>query len=91
MATSGVLGRLNEFAPVKVKRTAPGTYLVFRSGQDPITGIAIYAYSPENWECERCGSSRGTTRTDCEHVKLARKKASELEGDHRRNGDRRIA
>ena len=78
MATFGVMGRLSEFAPVKVKRTAPGTFLVYRARQDPITGIAVYKYSEENWECERCGSAQQTTRPDCEHVKLAREKSSRI-------------
>lgn len=91
MATFGVMGRLNEVGPIKVKRTAPGTFLVYRARQDPITGIAVYKYGAENWECERCGSSRGATRADCEHVELARKKEKKLDANPGQDGIRRIA
>ena len=74
MTTFGVVGRHEEYASVKVKRTAPGTYLVYRTGQDPVTGIAVYEYAAGRWECERCGSAQHTIRPDCEHVELVRKK-----------------
>ena len=60
----------------------PGTWLVREPGPIPLgqteasASTAVHHYPRGEfggwWSCEDCGSSRGTTRTDCQHVRAVR-------------------
>ena len=59
----------------RVTSTAPHVHLVHDEGQPPVEGVAVYYYArADAWSCEICGTASGTTRPDCEHVKLAKEK-----------------
>ena len=73
MIGKGMLVDLEALAPVRVKETAEGTFLVYRSGEDAVVGTAVYLYRSGVWSCEKHGSTRGNARQDCGHVKAARR------------------
>ena len=59
----------------QVTSTAPHVHLVHDEGRPPVSGVAVYYYARSgNWSCEKCGTASGTTRPDCEHVKLVKER-----------------
>ena len=54
-----------------VTQPIPGTWLVHGRDQPPTSGTAVWLYSA-GWKCEKHGSIIGTTRTDCEDIKIVK-------------------
>ena len=58
----------------QVTSTTQGVYLIHREDQEAISGVAVYFWGRTNiWECEEHGVPARTSRSECEHIKLARK------------------
>ena len=78
MGAFGVIAKLDELGPMRVKETTPGTYLVYAQGQNAVEGTAVYQYERSGWSCEKHGLPRGSTRPDCEHIRMARRHRSRM-------------